>query len=157
MRGLFLNIILALCWLFVTGDFSPNGLIIGMLLGYLVLLFTQRLVGEPTYGLHVWRAIELLLFFLYEMLLANGRVARDVLRAEHHLKPGIVAVPLDIETDVEILLLTTLVALTPGTMNIAVSDTRDILFVHALDAENPEELRRQIKEGFERRVLGVLR
>lgn len=157
MRGLFLNIVLAICWLFITGDFSPNGLIIGMLLGYLVLLFTQRLVGEPSYGVHVWHAIELMIFFVYEMLLANFRVALDVLRQPQHMKPGIIAVPLDAKSDVEILLLTTLVALTPGTMNLAVSHSRDVLFVHALDAENPQELRRQIKDGFERRVLQVLR
>ncbi len=157
MRGLFLNIVLAICWLFITGDFSPNSLISGMLLGYLVLLFTQRLVGEPSYGLHVWRAIELFFFFMYEMLLANFRVAMDVLKSPKQMKPGIVAVPLDAQSDVEILLLTMLVALTPGTMNMAVSKDRNVLFVHALDAENPEELRRQIKEGFERRVLEVLR
>ena len=38
-----------------------------------------------------------------------------------------------------------------------VSDDRSTLFVHALDVGDPDEFRRSIVDGFERRVLELLR
>jgi multicomponent Na+:H+ antiporter subunit E len=68
-----------------------------------------------------------------------------------------VAVPLDARTDAEIVLLANLITLTPGTLSLDLSDDRTVLYVHAMYLTDPDELRREIKEGFERRVLEVLR
>jgi len=73
--------------------------------------------------------------------------------------PGVVAIPLDARTDVEITLLANLISLTPGSVSIDLSEDKSILYVHAMyiDGGDVEAYRRSIKEGLERRVLEVLR
>ena len=72
-------------------------------------------------------------------------------------KPGIAAIPLDARSDTEITFLANLITLTPGTLSLDVSDDRSVLYVHGMFVEDPQLMREQIKEGFERRVLELLR
>jgi multicomponent Na+:H+ antiporter subunit E len=97
-------------------------------------------------------AIEFLLFYLWELVLANLRVARDVMRPIHHLRPGVIAVPLDVDTDVQIVVLANLLTVTPGTISLDVSADRKTLYIHAVDASDIPALRASIKGGFENRV-----
>jgi multicomponent Na+:H+ antiporter subunit E len=92
-------------------------------------------------------------FFLWELLLANIRIALDVIRPQQGIRPGVVAIPLDAKTDGEILLLSALINITPGSVTIDVSDDRRTLYVHVMHIEDVETTRREIKEGFERRVI----
>jgi multicomponent Na+:H+ antiporter subunit E len=80
-----------------------------------------------------------------------------VLGPVSRLRPGIVAVPLTNDRDAEIALLADLITLTPGTLSLELSEDRRVLHVHALDASDPEGLRRDIRDGFERRIREALR
>jgi multicomponent Na+:H+ antiporter subunit E len=84
-------------------------------------------------------------------------MAYDVVTPGFHMRPAVVAVPLDVETDLEITLLANLITVTPGSFSLDVSDDRKVLYVHAMYVDDPDEYRREIKEGFERRVLELLR
>src|SRR5690606_24074777 len=96
-------------------------------------------------------------FFLWELLKANLRVAYDVLTPSHHMIPAVVAIPLDLESDEEITLLVTLIMLTPGTLGLDVSRDRRTLYIHAMYVHDAEKTRAEIKNGFERRVMELLR
>jgi len=157
MKGLFWNVALALAWIAVTGDISPSNLFLGFALGFLVMVVMRRAVGVPDYGTRVLRVIGLMLFFLWELVKANLRVAYDVLTPPLYIRPAVIAVPLDARTDLEITLLANMITLTPGTLTLDVSADRSTLYVHAMYGENPEAVRRSIKQGFERRLLEVLR
>ena len=101
--------------------------------------------------------VGLAAFFAWELLLANIRLAADVLRPRQRMRPGIVAVPLEARTDLEVFVLSNLVTLTPGTLTLDVSPDRRTLYVHAAFVVTPETTVREIKHGFERRVLNALR
>jgi multicomponent Na+:H+ antiporter subunit E len=47
--------------------------------------------------------------------------------------------------------------LTPGTLSLDVSPDRRTLYVHAMATTSPDDLRREIQQGFERRILEVFR
>ena len=68
------------------------------------------------------------------------------------LNPGFVAFPLSITKDAEITLLANLITLTPGTLSVDVSEDRKFIYVHAIDVPDPEALKRDIAEGFERKI-----
>ena len=91
-------------------------------------------------------------FFIWELVLANVRVAVDVLRPRTTIQPAVVAIPLDVTTDGEILLLSMLINITPGSVTIDLSEDRRTLYVHVMHMTSAEASRREIKEGFERRV-----
>ncbi len=158
MNGLVLNVLLALAWVAITGDVSVGNLLTGFGLGLVVLFFTRRIVGQPTYLLRLWRVVSLLVFFLRELILSNLRVAYDVLTPGYHLRPGVVAIPLDARTDTEITLLANMITLTPGSFSLDVSADRRVLYLHVMYLdEDVDAFRRKIKDGFERRILEVLR
>ena len=155
MNGFLLNVILALVWVAVTGQFAARNLFFGFVLGFLILFFTRRIVGTPNYGNRVIKVISLTIFFVGELLKANLRVAYDVLTPGYQLRPGVVAIPLDVRSDAEITILANLITLTPGTLSLDVSADRRVLYIHAMYIDDPEAVRRQIKQGFERRVIEV--
>ena len=47
--------------------------------------------------------------------------------------------------------------MTPGSLAVDVADDRSVIYVHAMYLHDPDELRRQIKDDLERRVLELLR
>ena len=101
----------------------------------------------------------LVLFYLKELLTASLRVAYEVLTPQDHMKPAVVAIPLDAKTDFEITLLANFITLTPGTLSIDVSKDRKTLYVHEVyvEAGDTERVKRQIKEGFEKKILKITR
>jgi len=151
------NIVLAVSWAVITGEFTPGNFAIGFALGAAILLLTHGPREASLYLRRARQAAGFAGFFLWELVLANLRVAYDIVTPRHHMRPGIVAVPLDARSDAEICALANLVTLTPGTLSLDVSPDRRVLFIHAMYIDDPEALRRQIKEGFERRVLELLR
>jgi multicomponent Na+:H+ antiporter subunit E len=157
MKSLFWNLALALAWVAVTGDLTGGNLMLGFGIGFLVLFFTAPIVGTPAYVRKVAQVLNLALFFIWELILSNLRVALEVLTPGYQLRPGVIAIPLDAQTDAEIMLLTTLISLTPGSIALDVSADRHELYLHSMYINDPEQARRQIKDGFERRVLEVLR
>lgn len=151
------NILLALAWASLTGSFTLLNLGAGFALSYIILLFAQHAVGSSAYFVKVRLGVSFVLFLLGELVVSNLRVAYEVITPGHSMQPGVIAVPLDATTDAEITLLANLITLTPGTLSLDVSDDRKVLYVHAMYAGDPEALRREIKDGFERRVLEMLR
>lgn len=153
------NLLLALTWAVLQAEVTLANLIVGFILGYLILLMLTRggLLGQSRYVGKVSMALGLAAFFLYELVHANVRLARDVATPKLAMNPGIVAVPLDANSNAEILLLAALVNLTPGSVALDVSSDRKHLYVHVMYMTDPEQARAEIKNGFERRVLHLLR
>lgn len=152
------NLLLALAWAALQGDFSLWTLVTGHVLGYLILLALVRggVLGTSPYVGRVHRVAGLAAYFFYELLKANIRLALDVATPSFHMKPGIIAVPLDATQDSQILLLSMLINTTPGSVALDVSPDRKTLYVHVMYMDTPDAAREEIKQGFERRVLGVL-
>lgn len=152
------NLLLALAWAALQGEFSLGNLVIGQVVGYLVLLGLVKggVLSESPYISKAHLAVGLAAFFLWELVRANLRLAFDVATPSFQMKPGILAIPLDVTQDSEILLLAMLINLTPGSVALDVSDDRTVMYVHVMYIESPDAARAEIKDGFERRVLELL-
>jgi multicomponent Na+:H+ antiporter subunit E len=95
--------------------------------------------------------------FLRELALSSIAVMRVTLSPNLAISPGIIAVPLRLRSAAGVTLLADMVTLTPGTTSLHVSEDRSILYVHAMEVESPEAVRRDIAEKLEAPVLRVLR
>ncbi len=160
MNRVAMVLLLAAVWVGLTGVLSLSNLAAGGAIGWLVLIPALRREARPSRGLRLARLPRLpgfALFFLGQMVLSSLRIARDVIAPRPRLRPGILAVPLDAESDGEIAALVTLVTLTPGTLSLDLSDDRRTLYVHAAYLEDPERAKADIKRGFERRILELTR
>ena len=146
------SILLALIWAALQGELSLVHLTVGYVVGYIILavlaaggVMPSTLLSRTAY------ALGLAGFFARELVVANFRVAADVLRG-HSIEPAVVAIPLDVTSDGEILLLSMLINITPGSVTIDLSNDRRTLYVHVMHMASADRTRRDIKDGFERRV-----
>ena len=147
------SILLALAWAALQGEITLANLLAGYALGCVILaLLARGGVMPSTLTSRMGHAAGLAGFFVWELVLANVRVAADVLRPRTTIQPAVLAIPLDVTTDGEILLLSMLINITPGSVTIDLSEDRRILYVHVMHMVSAEASRREIKEGFERRV-----
>lgn len=146
-------LLLALAWSALQGEITLGNLVTGYLLGYVILALLARGRVLPS-GLtaRTRHAAELAVFFVRELVVANVRVAMDVLRPHTAIRPAVIGVPLDVTSDHEILLLSMLINITPGSVTIDLSADRRTLYVHVMHMTSVEASRHEIKAGFERRV-----
>lgn len=157
MNLFLLNLFLALGFTAVMGQFSLKGLLSGFAVGYLALWVSRPLYGETAYFRRVINVIRLIGFFLWELVRSNIRVLWDIVTPSHISRPGIIGVPLDARTDFEIMVVANLISLTPGTLSLDISDDRRVLYVHVMFLDDVDTVRREIKEGLERRILEAIR
>ncbi len=146
------SILLALAWAALHGEITLGNLVMGYVVSYAILaLLARGGVVPSTLAARSKHALGLAAFFARELFVANLRVAGDVLGA-NRIEPAVVAIPLDITSDGEILLLSMLINITPGSVTIDLSGDRRTLYVHVMHMKSAEQTRREIKDGFERRV-----
>lgn len=151
------NILMALTWAAARGDLTLLNLVVGAVLGYMLLWLTGDLLGASHYCARLPRILDFVIFFIWELLLANVRVAWDVITPIHSMRPGIIAVPLDMKSDEQITMLANVISLTPGSLCLDISQDRKRLFVHVQNLTDADKERRRLKQGFERRILELLK
>ena len=151
------NLLLAIAWVTVTGSASLHNLVLGLLLGTLALVIIRESFGGKGRIPRVLPVFSLAALFLKELSLSAWKVTVTVLSPDMKLKPGIFAYPLTVTSDFEITLLANLITLTPGTLSVDVSIDRRTLYVHALDCSDPEATKRDIANGFERKIMEAFR
>ncbi len=148
-----LHVVLTLVWVLVTGAFSLINLIIGYVLAWVALWVPRQLWGETRYFGHFGAIVRLVGTFLYELVESTLSVLRLVYTPGLPFRSGIIAVPLDVRDDVEVMLFANLISLTPGTLSLDVSDDRRTLYVHAMALEGDADAqKRDLKRTFETRI-----
>lgn len=150
-----LNFLLAFIWLFLSGSYTFNNLLLGFLLGLgIVYLFNKALPGK-FYLIRVYKIIKLIVVFLIELIKANIDVLKIVLRPKLQNQPGFFTYHTDLKTDWQIVLLSNLITLTPGTVVLGISDDRTKIYIHAIDFSTKEEEVEGIKSSLEKVVREV--
>ena len=152
-----MNLLLTLVWVALYGDFTLLNFIFGFVLSYGIMWLISRGQQDQSYFTRLPKTVWFFFYFLYELVKANLQVAYDVSTPRHYMKPGIVKVPLDAKTDLEITLLANLITLTPGTLSLGVSEDRKALYVHAMYIQSKEDFVDSIKNGFEKKLLEIMR
>lgn len=154
-----MTIALALGWAVATDNFSVLNLLFGAAIAGLALFFMRDKVAGPGFLPRLLRVGSLAGTFAYELFASAIRVAVLVARPDmnQHLRPGIIAFPLKVTRDAEITTLANLITLTPGTLSVDVSEDRRVLYVHAIDVADKDELIREIAQGFEKKVMEAFR
>lgn len=151
------NLLLALTWTLMQEEFTLTNLVIGFAFSYLLLWYLQPLIGRSVYFSKVFQSLRFLAFFVKELLVANLRVAWHVVTPSSFFKPGIVAVPLERQSDLEATMLANIITLTPGSFSVDLSSDRKVLFVHVMDIDDPDLTRQELKAQYEKPLLEVMR
>ncbi|MEM7132608.1 MAG: Na+/H+ antiporter subunit E [Chloroflexota bacterium] len=156
MLVLFLsNLLIAFLWATFVPLFGGFDFWIGLLLGLVVLTLVNR-----TYSRRLFYITSFALYVLWQIIVSNVTLAWTIVQPKaelaRRLNPGIVDVPLSVTQDLEILLLASVITLTPGTISVDLGHNEDgepMLFVHSLQLGDVDAFRRELKDGFEARIL----
>lgn len=156
MSLLLLNVLLAIAWSALTGSFLPLDLLFGFALGYLVLWVINRNNSSSQYFKQLPRILELVFYFLMDLVRANFRMAMIILSPKMKLRPAVIAVPLILKSEIAIILLTNMITLTPGTLSLDISTDRLMIYIHTVYLNDAAEFKQELIEGYEKRLKELL-
>lgn len=152
-----LNFVLAFTWMFLSNDYSALAFFKGYFFGILVICALRRFFEQRFYLLNVLAIFRLITIFLSELIKSNIAVLKVVLSPKLTVRPGIFALETELKRDWEITILANLITLTPGTLVVEVSDDNKTLYIHAMDLEDAEQAKLDIKNTFEKAIKEVSR
>lgn len=158
MKALALNLVLATLWLLLGRSRTTADFFIGFVVGFAGLSAFSAVLDTGDYPRRVWALIRFIAGFLREFFLANLSVARRVLFGSNStLQPDFLTYDVAGLTRGEILVLSYCITLTPGTTTVQISDDFRTLTLHALDASDPEAVRRGIDDRLRHPLLRLTR
>lgn len=154
---LLLNFFLAFIWMFLSNDYSSLTFFKGFFFGGLIIFALRRFFNQRFYLFNVIAVIKLFFIFCSELVKANIAVLKVILSPKLTMRPGIFALETELEKDWEITVLSNLITLTPGTLVIEVSEDNKTLYIHAMDIDDVEQAKLDIKNTFEKAIKEVSR
>lgn len=151
-----LTLLLTVVWALLQATLSPGMLVFGVILGVLIPWVTSAWWPDTPRGFHIGKMAIYIVIVLWDIMVANVEVAWIVLsKPNAKLRPAWVIVPLDLRQPEAIAILAGTITLTPGTVSADLSDKGHSLLVHVLHTEDPDAVRDDIKNRYERRLKEI--
>ncbi|WP_306549355.1 Na+/H+ antiporter subunit E [Desulfobulbus sp.] len=138
-----------LVWLLLAQSLTPGHLLLGGLLALVLPLFTVRFWPDRPRVRRPLLLLPYLAVLLWDITLANLVAARLILGPARRLRPAFIRLPLDLRSELAIVLLTHTISLTPGTVAAHLSPDQRVLLIHALDVDDEAALIARIKQRYE--------
>ena len=151
-----LTVILTIVWVILQNDVSAGMVVFGVILGIIIPRTTAVWWPDRPRGFRIRKMLGYTMIVMWDIVVANIQVAWIILtKSNAQMKPAWVEVPLDLRTPEAITLLAGTITLTPGTVSADLSTEGNSLLVHALDAPDPDAVRDEIKDRYERRLKEI--
>ncbi len=145
MRLLFWIILLFVIWLILTANFQIANIFIGLGVSFSIALLYTKMFEHKKFEMinPYWLGVYVLIL-MKNLVISNIQIAIRILSKDMKLKPAIVAVKTELDSDWKRLLLANSITLTPGTLTLDVKD--DMLYIHTIECKNIENKNELIKE-----------
>lgn len=148
-----LSVALFVTWALAFNSFDAAVLVSGLLAAIVIPWLTAPLWPEYQ-EVERWRPLLwLALVVLWDIVIANFRVAWLILGPEKNRRPHFVVLPVDLERPLSRVLLASIISLTPGTVSANFSGDSRFLLIHDLDVEDPAATIARIKQRYERPLI----
>jgi multicomponent K+:H+ antiporter subunit E len=151
-----LTLLMAVVWILLQNQFSWGMAVFGVILGTIIARITAVWWPDRPLGFRPVKMLGYMLIVIWDILVANIQVAWIVLtRPNGKLRQAWVVVPLELREPEAITILAGTITLTPGTVSADLSDEGHSLLVHTLDTDDPDGVRDEIKQRYERRLKEI--
>jgi multicomponent K+:H+ antiporter subunit E len=144
-----LSIVLWLSWLLLNNTFSPGHMVLGFVLAVFIPWFTARFWQEKVCLKSPLVLFKFFAVVMWDILVANVTVAKLIIGKNDKLQPAFFYIDLDVKHPLAISILANTISLTPGTVSCDLTADRKRLFVHALHAEDIDQIIADIKQRYE--------
>lgn len=151
-----LTLALIIVWQMLMNSVTVGSLVFGAILGLFVPIMTAAYWPDRPRLRKPLRIIEYCLVVLWDIVVANVIVAGIVaFKPNSQIKSRWVSVPIELKSPEAITVLAGTITMTPGTLTSDLSACGRALLVHCLDTDDPDEVRDQIKQRYERRLKEI--
>ena len=151
-----LTLILAIVWVLLQNQVTAGMVVFGIILGILIPWATSIWWPDTPKGFRLGKMVSYSFVVIWDIVIANIQVAWIVLTVPNaKLKPAWIVVPLELKQPEAITVLAGTITLTPGTVSADLSDEGHSLLVHVLHTDDPDGVRDEIKERYERRLMEI--
>lgn len=151
-----LTLLLAIIWVMLQNEFSAGMAVFGLILGVIIPRMTAKWWPDRPQGIRAVKMLSYIMLVVWDIIVANIHVAWIILtRSNASLRPAWVVVPLELKSPEAITILAGTITLTPGTVSSDLSSEGHSLLVHALDTDDPDAVRDEIKDRYERRLKEI--
>lgn len=150
-----LNIVIAMVWMLLHDDWNTLSFFIGFVIGTMLIFALRRFFPGPFYGRKIWSIIKLFILFNVELVKSSAIVIAQVTRPKLNIQPGIFKLETKLKSDWEIMLLSNLLTLTPGSVVLEIAPREGILYLHAMDVTEFQDAIIRTKERFEHAIIEV--
>ncbi len=151
------GLLVFITYIVFSGSVSAYDIVAGIVTGIVLgAIFSEFVVRNPGKVFNPVRWAWLIAYALYYFFIAEVRAHLDVMYRILHprmpVKPGIVRVPYELETDYAITSVANSITNTPGTVVVDIDPENRVYYVHWINvrATKPENTRRHISMTFEK-------
>ena len=152
-----LSVALLFTWLLLNNTIAAGHIVLGSILAILIPWFSQNFWQEKVCVQNPLVFVKFFAVFLFDVIVANLNVAKQILSPNDRLNPQIFHLPLDIEHPLGISFLASTISLTPGTVSCDLSEDRSYLVIHALSLEDAALEIETIKNRYEKPLMEVFK
>jgi multicomponent Na+:H+ antiporter subunit E len=145
-------------YLALSGNLALNNVLVGVVIASLIAALlrpTRSAIELRRMPGALWALLRYAGLLAYDIIRSGVGVARLVLDPKMPIKPGILAIPSECETELGIALSSHALSVTPGELVVGV-DQEGTLYVHCLDASHAQETIREaqaLRRGLLSRIL----
>ena len=144
----FVSVIVAISWLMLGHSAELFDFIVAIILGLIIPKLIQPFIVR-TPNIHWDLAIKLTLTVIWDIIICNIRVAKQVLGPTKNLHPKWFRVPLDTDHEHVNTLLAMIITTTPGTVSAGIDQERGDILVHSLSSDDTDADILEIKRRYE--------
>ncbi|WP_294611541.1 Na+/H+ antiporter subunit E [Roseovarius sp.] len=151
-----LTLTLIVVWQMLVNKLTLGNLVLGGILGLIIPVITSPYWPNRPRLTSVPGIVAYVLLVIWDIIVANFQVAYIILfKANPTIKPAWISIPLELRTPEAITVLAGTITMTPGTISSDLSADGRSLLVHCLDAPDPDAVRDDIKNRYERRLKEI--
>lgn len=152
MNPVTLGTLLVAVWVLLWGSLTPANLLGGIAVAAVALYISNGRISKEDSAsrahaphFRVKAVVVLFAHIAKDLVVANLVVARQIVSRRSSLNTGVVRVPLPYCSDTVLTMITNIMALTPGTMAVEVTNHPRFLYVHILQLSSVEVTRDEIE------------
>lgn len=159
IRSALLVVLLTIVFCLTLASYDPWDMVIGAILGSISLAvfhgalpeITGKPKGElPSLPSRIVHFVPFAGITVWEILIGTVRVAAIVAGLRKLEHPGIVAVPIGDRSKFGVVVTGITTSLAPGSILLDVDWGRNLMLVHVIDASNPDQIRADMQELYDR-------
>ena len=151
-----LSLTLTVVWIMLVNKITLGNILLGVVLGIAVPVLTAAYwPGRPRLS-RPFKSVEYVAIVVWDIIIANIQVALIILfKPNSKIRSQWITVPITLRSPEAITVLAGTITMTPGTVTAMLSSCGSSLLIHCLHTDDPEAVRDEIKNRYERRLKEI--